>query len=93
MFGINFPSHPPYISTCGDYYVVNKQTRSNKYAMPLQMEIFDMLKQAKVFYTLDLQFGYFQLPLSEGTRSRQHFGGLIFIGNIVCTNKGFFNLF
>ncbi len=77
---------------CGDYYVVNKQTHWNKYAMPLQMEIFDMLGQAKVFNTLDLQSSYHQLPLRKGTRSRQHFGGLIFIGNIVCTNRGFFNL-
>jgi hypothetical protein len=57
--------------------------------MPLQMEIFDMQGQAKVFNTLDLQFGYHQLPSRKGTRSNQHFGGLIFIGNIVCTNKGF----
>jgi hypothetical protein len=57
--------------------------------MPLQMEIFYMLRQAKVFNTLDLQFGYHQLPLREGTKSRQHFGGLNFIGNIGCTNRIF----
>jgi hypothetical protein len=43
---------------CGDYYLVNKQTCSNKYAMPIPEEIFDALGQAKVLNTLDLRFGY-----------------------------------
>jgi hypothetical protein len=51
-----------------------------------------MLGQAKVFNSLDLKSGYHQLPLREGTKSRQHFGGLIFIGNIGCTNRNSFYL-
>ncbi len=43
---------------CGDYFLVNKQTCSNKYAMPLPEEIFDALGQAKVLSSLDLIFGY-----------------------------------
>jgi hypothetical protein len=37
---------------CGDYRLVNKQTRLDKYAMPLPEEIFYALVQAKVFNTL-----------------------------------------
>jgi hypothetical protein len=43
---------------CGDYCLVNKWTCLDKYAMPLLEEIFDALRQAKVFITLDLRFGY-----------------------------------
>jgi hypothetical protein len=44
---------------------MNKQTRSNIYAMPLPKEIFNALGQAKVFSNLDLRFNYHQLPLKE----------------------------
>jgi len=43
---------------CGDCCSMNKQTHSNKYAIPLLDEIFDALGHAKVFSTLDLKFGY-----------------------------------
>jgi hypothetical protein len=45
---------------CGDYRLVNKQTSSEKYVMPLSEEIFDAHGQAKVFSTLGLKFGYHQ---------------------------------
>jgi len=47
-----------YCRMCGDCHSMNKQTRSNKYAIPLLDEIFDALGHAKVFSTLDLKFGY-----------------------------------
>jgi hypothetical protein len=37
-----------------------------KYAMPLLEEIFNAFDQAKVFNTLELRFGYHQLPLNKG---------------------------
>jgi hypothetical protein len=40
----------------------------DKYAMPIPEEIFDALDQAKVLSTLDLRFGYHQLPLREGNK-------------------------
>ncbi len=40
---------------CGDYHLMNKWTRSKKYAMPLLEEIFDALGQAKVFNTFGLE--------------------------------------
>jgi hypothetical protein len=35
-----------------------KWTHLDKYAMPLPKEIFDTLRNAKVFNILDLRFGY-----------------------------------
>jgi hypothetical protein len=46
---------------CGDYRPINRQTKSNKYAMPTPEEIFDVVGHAKVFNTLDLRVGYHQL--------------------------------
>jgi len=61
---------------CGDYRRMNKRTRLVKYAMPLSEEIFDALGHAKVFSTLDLRFGYHQLPLREGDRVKIIFWGI-----------------
>jgi hypothetical protein len=60
--------------TCGDYHPVNKQTCSNKYAMPLLEEIFDALRHAKVFNTLDLRSNYHKLPLREGDKVKTVWG-------------------
>jgi hypothetical protein len=38
---------------CGDYHLINWQTRSNKYAMPTPKEIFDVVGHVKVFSTLN----------------------------------------
>jgi hypothetical protein len=46
------------MSHVGDYHLMNKQTRLDKYAMPLLEEIFDALVQAKVFSTLVLRSNY-----------------------------------
>jgi hypothetical protein len=58
---------------CGDYHLVNKQTCSEKYAMPLPEEIFDAFSQAMVFSTLDLNFGCHQLSLREGDKVKTTF--------------------
>jgi hypothetical protein len=55
---------------------MNKDTRLDKYAMPLPEEIFDTLKQAKVFSILDLRYGYYQLPLKEGDKINITFWGI-----------------
>ncbi len=39
---------------CGDYCLINRQTKSDKYAMPTPEEIFDVVGHAKVFSTFDL---------------------------------------
>ncbi len=61
---------------CGDYRQDNKHTCLNKYAMPLLEEIFDVLGQTKVFSTLDLIFGYQQLPLKEGDKVKMAIWGI-----------------
>ncbi len=53
---------------CQDYHPTNKQTCLDKYVMPLLEEIFDILKQAKVFNTLNLWFNYHQLSLKENDK-------------------------
>ncbi len=58
---------------CGDYHLMNKQTHSNIHVMPLLEETFDTLGQAKVCITLDLRFGYHQLPLKEGEKVKMRF--------------------
>jgi hypothetical protein len=43
---------------CEDYRFINRQTKSDKYAMPTPKEIFDVVGHARVFSTLDLRAGY-----------------------------------
>jgi hypothetical protein len=43
---------------CGDYRPINRQTKSDKYAMPTPEEIFDVVGHARVFYTLDFRARY-----------------------------------
>jgi hypothetical protein len=66
---------------CRDYRLVNKRMHLDKYAMPLLEEIFDALGQAKVSNTLDLRFGYQQLPLREGDKVKMTFWGIDPHGN------------
>jgi hypothetical protein len=40
---------------CGDYHLINWQTKSDKYAMPTPEEIFDVVGHARVFGTLDIR--------------------------------------
>jgi hypothetical protein len=47
----------------GDYHPINRQTKSDKYAMPTPEEIFDVVGHVRVFSTLDLRAGYHQLPI------------------------------
>jgi hypothetical protein len=42
---------------CGDYRPINRQIKFNKYAMPTPKEIFDVVRHARVFSTLDLRVG------------------------------------
>lgn len=53
---------------CVDYRALNKITVKDRYPMPNIQELFDQLKGAKVFSTLDLQQGYNQIKISEQDR-------------------------
>jgi hypothetical protein len=43
---------------CGDYRLINRQSKFDKYAMPTLEKIFDVVGHARVFSTLDLRAGY-----------------------------------
>jgi hypothetical protein len=62
---------------CGNYRPINRQTKSNKYAMPTPKEIFDVVGHARVFSTLDLRHGIISCRFERRTRPRLHFGASI----------------
>ena len=51
------------IRMCIDYRELNKQSIKDAYPLPLPDEVQDRLAGSTVFSTLDLQSGYWQLPL------------------------------
>ena len=53
---------------CVDYRALNKITVKDRYPMPNVQDLFDQLKGAQVFSTLDLQQGYNQIKISEKDR-------------------------
>ena len=70
------PSHSPWSSPivmvpkknghwrlCIDYRLVNEITKKDSYALPKIKEIFDSLKDATIFSTIDLFSGYHQIPM------------------------------
>ena len=48
---------------CVDYQWLNKKTIRNQYPLPLPEELFDRLGGAKVFSSIDLKSGYWQMPV------------------------------
>ena len=60
------------MSSAFDYRELNKRTVKDSYPLPLLDEVQDRLHGATVFSTLDLQNGYWQLPVSEVTVIKLH---------------------
>ena len=58
---------------CVDYRQVNKKTTKDAYPLPLPDEVQDRLAKSTVFSTLDLQSGYWQLPVSIKDREKTAF--------------------
>ena len=58
---------------CVDYRKVNKKTTKDAYPLPLPDEVQDRLAKSTVFSTLDLQSGYWQLPVSIKDREKTAF--------------------
>jgi hypothetical protein len=63
---------------CCDFRLLNKQTVKNKYPLPRIDDLLDVLHGKKVFSSLDLQSGYWQIALSpedmRKTAFNTHFG-------------------
>ena len=57
---------------CIDYRALNKVTIRNNYPIPLIVDLFDSLGQAKYFTKMDLRKGYYQVRIAEGDDQRQH---------------------
>jgi hypothetical protein len=61
---------------CGDYRIINKFTKSDRYAMLTPEENFEAIRHAKVFSTLDLCSGYHQIGLREEDKEKTAFWGI-----------------
>jgi len=57
------PKKNGYWRLCIDYRRVNEVTKKDVYAIPNIREIFDALKDATIFSTIDLFSGYHQIPM------------------------------
>ena len=52
------------IHLCVDYQELNKKTQKDTYPLPLLDEVQDKLATSEIFSTLDLQCGYWQMPVN-----------------------------
>jgi hypothetical protein len=53
------------IRLCIDYRELNRVTIKNKYPLPRIDDLFNQVKEAKVFSKIDLRSGYHQLKVKE----------------------------
>ena len=58
---------------CCDFRRLNSITKRNSYPLPSIDDIFDSMTGAKVFSTLDLRSGYWQIPMAEGSKEKSVF--------------------
>ena len=58
---------------CVDYRELNKKTAKDAYPLPLPDEVQDRLAGSTVFSTLDLQSGYWQVPVSHSDQEKTAF--------------------
>ncbi len=58
---------------CVDYRKLNAVTVKDSFPLPLVQDIFDQLQGARIFSTLDLKSGYWQIPVAEADISKTAF--------------------
>ena len=58
------------IRLCGDYRKLNNVTVKDAYPLPCIQDIFDQLNGAKIFTTIDLKSGYWQIEINENSREK-----------------------
>ena len=61
------------IHLCVDYRELNKKTQKDTYPLPLPDEVQDKLANSTIFSTLDLQCGYWQMPVNPQDRHKTAF--------------------
>ena len=61
------------IRLCVDYRELNKRTSKHAYPMPLVDEVQDRLARSTVFTSLDLQNGYWQIPVHKSDQHKTAF--------------------
>ena len=61
------------IRLCVDYRELNKRTTRDAYPLPLPDEVQDWLAGSSIFSTLDLQSGYWQLPVNPSDKEKTAF--------------------
>ena len=61
------------IRLCVDYRALNKRTSQDAYPLPLPDEVQDQLAGLTIFSTLDIQCGYWQLPVSPEDQGKTAF--------------------
>lgn len=61
------------IRICVDYRELNKRTVKDAYPLPRPDEVQDRLAGSVIFSTLDLQSGYWQLPVNSSDRAKTAF--------------------
>ena len=67
------PKKSSELHICIDYRQLNKQTVRDAYPLPLPDEVQDRFAGSTVFTTLDLQSGYWQLPLAPEDQAKTAF--------------------
>jgi hypothetical protein len=52
---------------CVDYRSLNDVTVKNKYPLPHILDLFDQMREARVFSKIDLRSGYHQMKIRPST--------------------------
>ena len=61
------PKHDGGVRMCVDYRKLNSVTRKDAYPLPRIQDILDEMGNSKIYTTLDLRSGYYQLPVKENS--------------------------
>ena len=70
---------------CIDYRKLNNMTIKNKYMLPRADDLFDQMKEAKVFSKIDMRYGYHQARIKEKTFLRLPLGqGMVIMNSLWC---------